>query len=560
MKKELLLTLMALTVSVFSWAQKVCSIEGVNYRSTSDKTASVSKSEKASGEVVIYNEVQIDGKNYEVTTIDDEAFRNCKEMVAITIPNSVTSIGKSAFLGCDGLKEVLLHKGGVDRWNKGIVKFADKYSNPVVITKTLSEIVKTEVKFTAPEIIKDDEPEGERKALVRFNTTWFEIDSHMDIPESQEAQQYLAELLFDEKGVDMKEAYDRFLKLWNHEERNITKTFGKISFDINKEYEQEGRFACYHVKASLKGNAMLTGLPQTKSAEKQKAQYFKLVKGIDNRFIVDTKEQKIAGVDQIFVPGIAEKIKQTFGADVNLYAEDRCLQLLSKVGDGRFIFSKTSERNFTDYFKQLVGWYELQDIDTPEYLHGQKGVEDYLKNAKFILASNDEKEVDVIKVSMVILEDGSAKQPTVEGETKYCNVEKLIETLGKMPKWKPAYKDGAPIAKEIMFDVRVPRWVGVADQMPTFPGGQAELIKFLSENLKYPKECEVNGIQGRVVCSFVVEEDGSISSLRVVRPIHPLLDKEAIRVLSKMPKWKPGMIKGQVVRVKYTTPLSFRLQ
>jgi len=284
------------------------------------------------------------------------------------------------------------------------------------------------------------------------------------------------------------------------------------------------------------------------------------VKGIDNRFIVDTKEQKIAGVDQIFVPGIAEKIKQTFGADVNLYAEDRCLQLLSKVGDGRFIFSKTSERNFTDYFKQLVGWYELQDIDTPEYLHGQKGVEDYLKNAKFILASNDEKEVDVIKVSMVILEDGSAKQPTVEGETKYCNVEKLIETLGKMPKWKPAYKDGAPIAKEIMFDVRVPRWVGVADQMPTFPGGQAELIKFLSENLKYPKECEENGIQGRVVCSFVVEEDGSISSLRVVRPIHPLLDKEAIRVLSKMPKWKPGMIKGQVVRVKYTTPLSFRLQ
>lgn len=396
---------------------------------------------------------------------------------------------------------------------------------------------------------------------VCFNTTLFEMETHMDIPESQEAQMFLAELIFDEKDVDVKEAYDRFLKLWKYEGGEATsKVIGLISIDISKEYEQEGRFACYHVKASLKGNAMLTGLPQTKSAEKQKAQYFKLVKGIDNRFIVDTKEQKIAGVDQIFVPGIAEKIKQNFGADVNLYAEDRCLQLLSKVGDGRFIFSKTSERNFTDYFKQLVGWYELQDIDTPEYLHGQKGVEDYLKNAKFILASDDEKEVDVIKVSMVILEDGSAKQPTVEGETKYCNVEKLIETLGKMPKWKPAYKDGAPIAKEIMFDVRVPRWVGVADQMPTFPGGQAELIKFLSENLKYPKECEENGIQGRVVCSFVVEEDGSISSLRVVRPIHPLLDKEAIRVLSKMPKWKPGMIKGQVVRVKYTTPLSFRLQ
>lgn len=383
----------------------------------------------------------------------------------------------------------------------------------------------------------------------------------MDLPESQEAQQYLAELLFDEKGVDMKEAYDSFLKLWKYEERNATTTISsKIKIDISKEYEREGRFACYHVDASLTGNAMLTGLPHTKDVEKQKAQYFKLIKGIDNRFIVDTREQKIVGIDQIFVPGIAEKIKTTFGADVNLYAEDRCLQLLSKVGDGRFIFSKTSERNFTDYFKQLVGWNELQDFDTPEYLHGQKGVEDYLKDAKFVLASDNEKDVDVIKVSMVIMEDGSAKQPTVEGETKYCNVEKLIETLGKMPKWKPAYKDGQPIAKEVMFDVRVPRWLGVADQMPSFPGGPAALMQFLSEKIKYPKECENNGIKGRVVCIFIVEVDGSISNIEVIRPVHPLLDKEAVRVLSLMPKWKPGAIKGQAVRVKYTIPISFNLR
>lgn len=393
---------------------------------------------------------------------------------------------------------------------------------------------------------------------VCFNTTLFELNSHLDVPESQEAQQYLAELLFDEKESRVEDAYRKFLKLWKHDQTTKTAN-GKISIDVSKEYEQEGSFACYHVKASLNGNVMLTGLPKTQSMEKQKAQYFKLIKGIDNRFIVDTKEQKMVGIDQIFVPGIADKIKIAFGADVSLYAEDRCLQLLSKETDGRFIFSDKSERNFTDYFKQLVGWNELQDIDTPEYLHGQKGVEDYLKNAKFMLANDNEKEVDIIKVSMVVLEDGSAQQPKVEGDTKYCNVDKLLETLIKMPKWKPAYKDGMPIAKEVMFNIRVPRWLGVADQMPTFPGGQAALLQFISQRLKYPKECEKDGIQGRVVCSFLVEEDGSISNLQVMRPVHPLLDKEAVRVLSQLPKWNPGLIKGMTVRVKYTVPITFRL-
>lgn len=396
---------------------------------------------------------------------------------------------------------------------------------------------------------------------VCFNTTLFELDCHLDIPKSEEAQHYLAELIFNETECGVEEAYSNFLKLWKQDGHHVSKPAkGRISIDISKEYEQEDRFACYHVKASLNGSAMLTGLPQNKETEKQKAQYFKLIKGIDYRFIVDTKEQKIVGVDQIFIPTIAEKIKIAFGADVSLYAEDRCLQLLSKENDGRFIFSKASERNFTDYFKQLVRWNELPDIDTPEYLHGQKGVEDYLNHAKFVLAADNEKEVDVIKVSMVILDDGSAKQPTVEGDTKYCNVKKLLDTLGKMPKWKPAYKDGMPITKEVIFNIRVPKWLSEADQMPSFVGGQAALMMFINEHLKYPEICEENGIQGRVVCSFVVEEDGTVSNLEVIKHIDPALDKEAVRVLSQMPKWNPGAIQGQAVRVKYTVPITFRLR
>lgn len=100
----------------------------------------------------------------------------------------------------------------------------------------------------------------------------------------------------------------------------------------------------------------------------------------------------------------------------------------------------------------------------------------------------------------------------------------------------------------------------VVEQMPSFPGGQAALMSWLSSNIKYPVVAEENGVQGRVACTFVVERDGSITNVQVVRGVDPSLDKEAVRVLRAMPKWIPGKQKGSVVRVKYTTPVTFSLQ
>jgi len=100
----------------------------------------------------------------------------------------------------------------------------------------------------------------------------------------------------------------------------------------------------------------------------------------------------------------------------------------------------------------------------------------------------------------------------------------------------------------------------VVEQMPEFPGGQAALLKWISDNIKYPTIAEENGIQGRVVCTFVVERDGSVTDVQVARSIDPSLDKEAVRVLKKMPKWIPGKQNGSAVRVKYTVPVTFRLQ
>ena len=101
----------------------------------------------------------------------------------------------------------------------------------------------------------------------------------------------------------------------------------------------------------------------------------------------------------------------------------------------------------------------------------------------------------------------------------------------------------------------------VVESMPEFPGGQQALFKYLSENVKYPVIAQENGIQGRVICQFVVNKDGSIVDVEVVRSGgDPSLDKEAIRVIKSMPKWKPGKQRGKAVRVKYTVPVNFKLQ
>jgi protein TonB len=100
----------------------------------------------------------------------------------------------------------------------------------------------------------------------------------------------------------------------------------------------------------------------------------------------------------------------------------------------------------------------------------------------------------------------------------------------------------------------------VVEQMPSYPGGMGALMQYLSSNIKYPVIAEENGIQGRVICTFVVERDGSITDVRIAKSVDPSLDKEAMRVVSKMPRWIPGKQNGSAVRVKYTLPVTFRLQ
>ena len=167
------------------------------------------------------------------------------------------------------------------------------------------------------------------------------------------------------------------------------------------------------------------------------------------------------------------------------------------------------------------------------------------------LAVNAEKVVDVRY-------DGPQKQITKKGrknatinmgDNKTIVVVETDETKAETPETPTAEGTFEPVHGDV-FDV--------VEEMPQYPGGAEALLEFLNQNVQYPEEAEKAGIQGRVIATFVVEKDGSVSNAKVVKSVDPLLDAEALRVISAMPKWKPGKQNGKVVRVKYTVPLSFR--
>ena len=99
----------------------------------------------------------------------------------------------------------------------------------------------------------------------------------------------------------------------------------------------------------------------------------------------------------------------------------------------------------------------------------------------------------------------------------------------------------------------------VVELLPEFPGGMAELMKYLQKNLRYPQICKEQGVQGRVIVQFVVNPDSTLSDFNVIKSVNPHLDKEALRVVSSMPKWKPGEQRGKPVSVRFTLPVTFRL-
>lgn len=179
------------------------------------------------------------------------------------------------------------------------------------------------------------------------------------------------------------------------------------------------------------------------------------------------------------------------------------------------------------------------------------------------------KVVERVKSSIAFTPPVIKKDSEVKPEQELKSQEELMETKTAIGSFDVKGNDeGAEVlkAKEIIVqEVEKPKEeetkvFDVVEQMPSFPGGMGALMQYLSSHIKYPVVAEENGIQGRVICTFVVERNGSITDAKVARSVDPSLDKEAIRVINSMPKWIPGKQNGSAVRVKYTLPVTFRLQ
>ena len=121
-------------------------------------------------------------------------------------------------------------------------------------------------------------------------------------------------------------------------------------------------------------------------------------------------------------------------------------------------------------------------------------------------------------------------------------------------------KDIADLKQVVTQAVEEEKVFDMVEQMPQFPGGQTELMKWIGEHLKYPTIAAENGTQGRVTCQFVVGKDGKVRDVVVLKTLDPYCDKEAVRVINSMPNWIPGKQNGKAVAVKYTVPITFRLQ
>ena len=188
---------------------------------------------------------------------------------------------------------------------------------------------------------------------------------------------------------------------------------------------------------------------------------------------------------------------------------------------------------------------------------------------KEIVRTEPEKVVEQVKSSVkftapVIKKDEEVKE---EDEIKLEEVEKSTKAIGTFNVEGNDEVGGAVLkAKEEIKAPEPPKHVEetkiftVVEQMPLFPGGDAALMAYLRDNIHYPTVAAENGVQGRVVVGFVVERDGSITDVNVLRSVDPSLDREAMRVGKGMPRWTPGKQNGSAVRVKYQVPVTFRLQ
>ncbi|MBR6227207.1 MAG: TonB family protein [Bacteroidales bacterium] len=228
--------------------------------------------------------------------------------------------------------------------------------------------------------------------------------------------------------------------------------------------------------------------------------------------------------------------------------------------------------------------YQIAE-EMPEFPGGVEALMDFVgKNVKYPEEAKEKEISGRVFVSFVIEKDGSVSNVKVlRGIGGGCD-EEAVRVIKGMPKWKPGIQKGKPVRVSYMMpinfkldsqptkpaqkaDVSKPDMkpdkngvYQICEQMPEFPGGVEALMDFVAKNVVYPQEAMDKEISGRVYVSFVIEKDGSVNEVKVMKGIGGGCDDEAVRVIKAMPKWKPGKQDGKPVRVSYMMPITFKLQ
>ena len=239
------------------------------------------------------------------------------------------------------------------------------------------------------------------------------------------------------------------------------------------------------------------------------------------------------------------------------------ISVIIMLAAAALIYVGISLKNFIEASSQKVAVTQVQELSALE-----KPKEKAEVKQKKVEIQQPEKVVERVKSSVKFTAPVIKKDDEVKPEDELKNQDELLNTktaIGALDVKGNDDKDGEVLKLKETVAQPEPKpepekVFEVVEQMPSFPGGDKALMDFLSNNVKYPVVAQENGVQGRVVISFVVEKDGSITDVRVVRSVDPSLDKEAARVVKSMPRWIPGKQNGAAVRVKYNVPVSFRLQ
>ena len=250
-------------------------------------------------------------------------------------------------------------------------------------------------------------------------------------------------------------------------------------------------------------------------------------------------------------------------------------------GGTPFTYETTTIKQEEDEVFQVVE-------EQPMFPGGMEELMNYLrKDMKYPKEAQEKGIQGRVIVQFVVNKDGSICDAKVVKAVDPLLDAEALRAVNDMPNWTPGKQKGEPVRVRFtlplsfhLADGTTPKAsetkqattakvdentvdgeevFQVVENLPEFPGGMNELMKFLQQEVKYPKEAQEKGLQGRVIVQFIVKKDGSIIEPKVVKPVDPLLDAEAVRVVSAMPKWNPGKQRGQAVNVRFTLPICFRL-